>query len=205
MDEDEVMDARTAAALIERTRASTRSALQVRLWPMYLAWGVAWLAGLGAMWLSVRGQRPYHGPPAAAAALLAVLIVAAVVVTMVIVFRATRGIEGVSAVQGRMYGLSWPIGFAALFLIEGALGRHGARPEVLGIVGAAGPILVTALIYLVGAAIWRDWLMFALGGWLALVAAAGAWAGPAGVLLAEALAGGGGFLVAALIARQRRS
>ena len=41
--------------------------------------------------------------------------------------------------------------------------------------------------------------MFALGGWLALVCAAAAWTGPVTVLLVEAVAGGGGFLLTALL------
>ena len=126
MTEDETMDPRTAAALLEQTREHTRTALRVRLPQLYAAWGIAWLAGLGAMWLSVRGQHPYRGPTTASVAILAVLIVAAVVVTMVLVTRATSGIEGTSAVQGRIYGLSWPAGFAALFVIEGSLAQHGA-------------------------------------------------------------------------------
>lgn len=204
MPEDEMMDARGAAALMQQTHERTRNALIVRLPPVYAAWGVAWLAGLGAMWLSVRAQQPYRGPSAASAVLLGLLILAAIGVTMVIVTRATKGVGGASAVQGRIYGMSWPIGFAALFAIEGALSRYGARPEVMGVVGAAGPLLVTGLIYLVAAAMWLDWAMFALGAWLALVAAAGAWTGPVTVLLVEALAGGGGFLLMSVLLARRR-
>lgn len=205
MPEDNRMDARAAAALLQQTQEHARDELRIRLPPLYAAWGVAWLVGLGGMWLSVRGQRSYRGPAAGSVVLLAVLIAAAVVVTMVIVARATSGIEGPSALQRRIYGASWPIGFAALFAIEGALAQHGASGEVTGILGAAGPLLVTGLIYLLAAAIWLDRSMFALGAWLALAAAAGAWTGPVTVLLVEALAAGGGFLLAAaLLARRHR-
>jgi hypothetical protein len=205
LSDDETMDARTAAVLMRQTQQHAREALQVKLPPLYAAWGTAWLAGLGGMWLSVRGQQPYRGPGAVSVIILAVLILAAILVTMIIVTRATRGIEGASALQGRIYGLAWPIGFAALFTIEGALAQHGASAEVQGVLGAAGPLLVTGLIYLIAAAIWLDWSMFALGAWLALVAAAGAWAGPVTALLLDALAGGGGFLlVAAFLARRDR-
>ncbi len=206
MPEDETMDAGAAAALMQQTDERTRTALRVRLPPVYAAWGVAWLAGLGAMWLSVRGQQPYRGPSAASAVLLGLLILAAIAVTMVVVVRATKGVGGTSAVQGRIYGLSWPIGFAALFAIEGALSWYGASGKVLGILGAAGPVFVTGLIYVVASAMWLDWSMFGLGAWLALVAAAGAWTGPVTVLLVEALAGGGGFLLmSAWLARRSRA
>ena len=204
MPEDETMDARAAAVLMQETRARTREALQVRLPPMYAAWGVAWLAGIGVMWLSVRAQRPYRGPSAAAVGLLAALIVAAIVVSVVISARSARGVHGPSVLQRRIYGLSWPIGFASLFAIESSLAGHGASAAVMGIIGAAGPVLVTSLIYLVGAAMWLDRSMFALGAWLALVAAVGAATGPITVLLVEALAGGGGFLLAAAVVARRR-
>ena len=137
--------------------------------------------------------------------MLGVLELGAIIVTVLIVIRAATGVAGIARIQGRIYGLSWPVGFASLFAIEAALARHGASDEVMGVISAAGPILVTAVIYLVAAALWMEWSMFALGTWLAFVAAAGAWTGPATVLLVEAVAGGGGFLVAAaVVARWRR-
>jgi len=197
MPEDHALDPRVAAALIEQARDHARSELAIRQPRLYAAWGVAWLAGLGLMWLSVRGQHPYRGPAGWSVAVLAVLIVAAVAVTMITTTWATRGIGGASARQGIMYGLCWPAGFAALFIFEGALSHAGAGATVMGIAGAAGPLLVTGLIYVAAAAIWLDRTMFALGGWLLAVAAAAGWAGPVGALAVGALAGGGGFLAAA--------
>jgi hypothetical protein len=201
---DETMDVRAAAALIRETQQHTRDALQIETAPLYAAWGAAWLLGLGGMWLSVRGQDPYRGPTTASGIFLGVLLVAALIVTMIIVIRASKGVEGTSSLQGQIYGLSWPIGFAALFAIEGALAEQGASDEVMGLFAATGPILVTALIYLVASALWVDTTMFALGVWLALVAAVGAWTGPVTVLLVEALAGGGGFLLAAALVTWRQ-
>ena len=184
----------------------TQRSLTVRVPQLYAAWGIAWLIGIGAMWLSVLGQHPYAGPTAATAILLGVLLVAAIVVTMVYVGRATRGVSGRSAVQGRMFGLAWPIGYGAYYTMEAALAHDGAGAELAGLVGAAGPLLVTGMVYLVGAAIWRDWPMFAMGAWLAVVVAVGVWTGPVTVLLVDAVAGGGGFLVMAgyLVVRGRR-
>lgn len=195
----------TAAALLDRTRREVAGQLQISLPALYSAWGVAWFVGLGAMWLSVRGQSPYTGPPAWAAVLLAVLLILAAVVNTVVVARATRGVSGVSELQGRYYGWSWAIGFIMLFSIEGALAHRGASAEVMGMVGAGGPLLVTSLLYLSGAAIWRQPSMLLLGAWLALVVSAGIWTGPVTMLLVSALAGGGAFLVAALLTRRRAS
>jgi hypothetical protein len=196
---DARLDARAAARLIRETRHHAEDTLAIKLPRMYAAWGVAWLIGLGAMWLSVRGQHPYTGPSGAAEAVLGGLLALALVVTMAAIGQATRGVGGSSARQGTLYGLSWPAGMAAVFIIVGALGHAGASPRVLGVAYAAGPLLVTGLIYVTGSAIWLDRVMFWTGLWLLTITAAGAWTGPAGLLLTGALAGGGGFLAAAAL------
>jgi hypothetical protein len=166
--------------------------------------GVAWLGGLGAMWLSVRDQQPYREPSGLSSAVLGVLTSLALTVTITMVIRASRGIGGVTPLQGRMYGVAWLLGFSAVFVIDAALASHGASHAVQGIAYATAPVVVTALIYLVGAAVWLDISMFILGVWLAAAAAVGAWTGPVSVLGIEALAGGGGFLLAAVLVLRRR-
>jgi hypothetical protein len=201
---DEAMDAPAAARLIRQTQDRAQRELRVGVRPVYAAWGVAWLAGLLVMWMSVRNQHPYRGPSASAGITLGILIAAAIAVTMVIVIRAGAGIGGGSALQGRLYGLSWLVGFAALFAIERSLARHGAGPQVQTVLDATGPLLVVSIIYLVAAAMWLDKSMFALGVWLALVSAVAAQAGPVTALLLEAVAAGAGFFTAALLARPYR-
>jgi hypothetical protein len=204
--EDGTLDPREAAELVRQSADHARSRLMVNQPLIYGAWGVAWLVGCGTMWLSVLGQQPFRGAPGWAAAVLGTGIGLAAVVTGIATVRASSGVGGVSARQGMMFGLAWPAGFAALFLILGAAAHLGAGPSAIGVLGAAGPLLVTGLIYLVGAALWLDPVMFWLGAWALLVAAGGAWAGPAGALLTDAVAGGGGFLVAAaLVAWRNRS
>src|SRR5262249_10470863 len=127
----------------------------------------------------------------------------AVVVTAIATVRASSGIGGVSARQGMMFGLAWPAGFAALFIIIGAVAHFGASAKVMGVLGAAGPLLVVGLIYMVGAGVWLGWVLFWLGVWVLVVAAAGAWTGPVGVLFTDAVAGGGGFLAAAALVAWR--
>lgn len=197
MTDDDGLDPRGAAELIARTAEHTRRSLSVRLPVVYTAWGAAWLVGLGGMWLSVRGQDPYRGPDALSATILGVLLVGAVAVTMITVSRGTRGVRGNSQIQGTIFGLSWPIGYAALFALIGAVGRRGASDQVMGLLGSSGPLLITGVIFVLGAAIWLDRSMVAVGCWLALVAGMGAFTGPVTVLLIDAIAGGGGFLAAA--------
>lgn len=194
---EEDFDSRAAAALIRHTTDTARRALDVQAPRLYASWGVAWLIGLGAMWLSVRGQARFHGPSAGSAILLGVLLLGALVVTVVTIVRATHGVHGQSELQGRIYGLAWPVGYAAWYTLQGALANQGADGRVLGLVGATGPLLVTSLIFLLGGAIWLDRPMATVGVWLAVVSAAGVWTGPVTVLLVNAVAGGGGFLAMA--------
>jgi hypothetical protein len=206
MADDDLLDTRQAAELLQRSADHARARLMVNQPLIYGAWGLAWLIGCGAMWLSVLGQHPFAGAAGWASAVLGAGIFLGIVATAIATGRASRGVGGVSARQAMMYGLSWPVGFAALFTLIGAVGHFGASPTVMGVLGAAGPLVVVGLIYMVAAGMWLDWVMFWLGGWELLVAAIGAWTGPVGVLLMDAVAGGGGFLVAAaLVAWRNRS
>ncbi len=206
MAEDDLLDTRQAAELLRRSADHARQRLMVNQPLIYGAWGVAWLIGCGAMWLSVLGQHPFRGAAGWASAVLGTGIALAIVATAITTGRAGRGVGGVSARQGMMFGLSWPVGFAALFSLIGAVAHFGASPSVMGVLGAAGPLVVVGLIYMVAAGMWLDRIMFWLGAWELLVAAVGAWTGPVGVLLMDAVAGGGGFLAAsALVAWRNRS
>jgi hypothetical protein len=206
MAEDDLLDTRQAAELLRRSADHARQRLMVNQPLIYGAWGVAWLIGCGAMWLSVLGQHPFRGAAGWASAVLGTGIALAIVATAITTGRAGRGVGGVSARQGMMFGLSWPVGFAALFSLIGAVAHFGASPSVMGVLGAVGPLVVVGLIYMVAAGMWLDRIMFWLGAWELLVAAVGAWTGPVGVLLMDAVAGGGGFLAAsALVAWRNRS
>ena len=56
------MDARGAAVIMQQARERAGSELRVRRPLLFVTWGLVLLIGYGAMWLSVRGQRPYHAP-----------------------------------------------------------------------------------------------------------------------------------------------
>jgi 4-hydroxybenzoate polyprenyltransferase len=56
------MDARNAMVIVRDAQQRARRELRVRRPVLFLIWGLVVLVGYGAMWLSVRGQQPYHGP-----------------------------------------------------------------------------------------------------------------------------------------------
>ena len=159
-------------------------------------WGVAWLVGYGALWLTAFDS----GTPSVLAAAIAIGGgIAAVAVTIVHTTHRTRGIAGASARQGLLYGLAWPIGFVAQTMIVAGLGQAGAANEVTALAANAIAALVVGLLYIAGGMMLDLTSMYVIGGWMALTGAAAALAGVPGSYLVMALAGGGGMLVGALV------
>jgi hypothetical protein len=197
-EEETEMDIQRASAVLREARERARRALVVRRPVLLLVWGAAWLAADGVIWLSVRGQRPYSGPTPAALATLTGVIAAATVFTVIYVGRAGSGVGGLSVVQRRILLLAYLGGYVALFTLEAAIDHAGASRAVLGVYGAAAPILLVALIIAASAAVFLDWSLFGLGIWLLAVAAGSGFAGPVTVWAVSALAGGGALLVMAV-------
>ena len=105
-----------------------------------------------------------------------------------------------SARVGAMYGWAWVISFAFASVIFGAVDAAGAPPLVMSIITNAVSVLIVAALYLAGGALWQEWRMFALGVWFAVVGATATIVAPPNGYLVQAIAGGGGFLLAALAA-----
>ncbi|WP_315097310.1 hypothetical protein [uncultured Cellulomonas sp.] len=197
--DDDAPDPADALAIIaaQRARAEDTRPSSTRIFAL---WGVAWLVGYGALWLTARDD----GSPTLLAVLVAIgLGVVALVLTIVHVLHRTRGISGAGARQGALYGWAWPIGFVAQSLIVGGLGRAGASDEVTGLAANAIAALVVGLLYLAGGLLWEDTPMYVIGGWMALVGAVAAVSGLPGSYLVMSLAGGGGMLALGLVSRLR--
>jgi hypothetical protein len=168
---------------------------------LFVTWGLVVLAGYGVMWLSVRGQHPFHGPAAPAIVTAAGLVLTAAVFTAWATDRATRGIGGRSLLQRGTFVLALAAGGSTLGNFTRAVAHAGAGPPLVALIGAAAPLLVVGLVFVASCAIYGslDWPRLALGLWLLAVAAGGAWAGPVTNLAVYALAGGGGILLMAII------
>jgi hypothetical protein len=201
-DEGTGMDARGAAVILQEAGECARRELCVRRPVLFASGGLALLLGYGAIWLSVRGQRPYHGPTPAAALVLVLLLGAAGVITASVIEQAAEGVSGLSALRRRIYLLSLATGYAGVITMEAALDHAGAsRPVVFGVFAAAAPILVTGAIYIANSAASLDWPMCGLGAWLVVVAVSSAFAGPVAAWAVASLAGGSGYLAVAAIQR----
>ena len=199
------MDIHEAAAIMQDTTERARRALIVRRPVVFAVWGVAWLVADGAIWLSVRGQHPYIGPTPASLVALTIVAAAAAAITAVLVGRAGSGVGGWTVLQRRIFLLSYLGGYIALFTLEAAIDHAGASRAVLGVYGAAAPILLVAVVIAASSALNLDWSVFGLGIWLLAVAAGSGFAGPVGVWAVSALAGGAALLLMAASGLRRRS
>jgi hypothetical protein len=92
-DDGTTMDLHSAATIANETRERAKRQLTVSGSAVFASGGMVVLVGYGAIWLSVRHQRPYDGPTGPAIALLLVLVVAAVIVTASAVDRAASGVS----------------------------------------------------------------------------------------------------------------
>jgi hypothetical protein len=195
------MDAQDAAVIMQQARERAGSELRIRRPVLFVTWGLAVLIGYGAMWLSVRGQHPYHGPAWPTLLLAFLLLLAALIVTAQIVDWAASGVGGRSEVQRGIFVLALVAGYAALLIEKIALVGTGVSRPIQAVLGVTAPMLVAGLVFVATSAITTglNWPRLVLGIWLLAVAAGASWAGPVGVLAVCALAGGGGVLLMAAI------
>lgn len=184
-------------ARIEEDRQRTRAAIEPDPRLIYGAWGSAWLLGFLVLWSST-GAGPLALATIPAAIVFTLCMGAAIVFTAVHTARRVAGVRGASSRVGAMYGWAWALSFAGLAMVMTGAARSGMS-EATGAVlwtGASG--LLVGTLYLAGGALWQDRVQYGLGLWVLATSAASAVVGYPTVYLVMALAGGGGFLIAAL-------
>jgi hypothetical protein len=191
-------DAASALGIIQAQRAAVRDAAAPDSRLILLAWGLAWLVGNLALFWTARG--PAASTPAGwAFAVYFTLLGLAAAFTITHVVRRSSGVVGPSGLAGAMFGWAWTTGFLGVFLIMRGLERAGAGDEIIHLGWIALSCLLVGVLYLAGGAMWHSKVMYALGMWIVLVGGTSTLAGLPGSYLVMALAGGGGFLVGALV------
>lgn len=203
-DPEAPLDAAASLALVADQQRALRRLVEPDNRLLFAVWGLAWLLGYALLWWS--SDRTGASPGGLAFAGFAALLVAAVVVTMVHTISRSRVVSGPSATAGAMYGWAWTISFVAVYLVMSGLERAGLAGEPLHLAWNALPCLIVGLLYLGGGAMWQARGLYVLGVWILLVAGAATVVGLPGTYLVMAGAGGGGFLVMAVVehARNRR-
>lgn len=200
---DAPFDPAESLAIIDAQRNLTRDRSEPDPRVLFGVWGVAWLAGYLCLYVTAKDSAG-HNPSGWAFAVFAALLALAIVATIVHVIMRTRGVQGVSARSGAMYGWSWSVGFVGIYLIIAGVERAGASQEVLSLLWNALPILLVGLLYLAGGALWQTNVMFALGVWFILLAGLATIIGLPTVYLVMAAGGGGGMLLGAVVVQLSR-
>src|SRR5215471_6497980 len=135
--ETAAMDAQGAAAIMRQARERAGSELRIRRPVLFVTWGLAVLIGYGAMWLSVRGQHPFHGPAWPTLLLALLLLAIAAIITAQVVDRAASGVGGRSEVH------------RGIWLLAVAAGGSWAGPvtvlAVCALAGGGGVLLMAAI------------------------------------------------------------
>ena len=194
-------DPRQAAALLDQTTQQARRKLEPSPPWLLVTRGVAVLAALGAIWLSVRGQHPYKGPTAADIPVLVAFIVVNFAATVAVRERALTGVRGRSRLRPAEITVA-VVAWAAVVVIMVALAAAGVSYSLY----PTTVLIIPGLAWAAVMAARADWGNCATGLGVAAVGVAGLFAGPAG---AWAVAGAGLCAVllarAATIARRQRA
>ena len=202
MSPDAPLDPRAALDTISDQQATLRQRTFIRSSPLLTAWGLAWLTGYGAGWLSIR---PDYTMPALLWPFYFGCFAAAGAYTSGYILRRARGVRGDSSRAGVRYGAAWAGGFMLGLVI---MSRAGAFLTALGtpeaaemgmVLSNAVPCLIIGLLFMACSAIWDEPVMAWVGGWFLAVTTVATFVGGTGLWAIMALAGGGGTLIAAAI------
>ena len=194
--EQQPLGLQAALAIVEDAERSTRRQLNGNTALIYLLWGLAWIAGYGALEGSRRGWLPLD--PDSALIVLAAALLVATVTTVVLSMRSALGIRGHSAFQGGMHGASWVMGFLIMAILSMSIGRAVDDFWLRGMLINSTAVLIVGLLYVAGGTTFNDRRQCYLGLWLMGVTAAALLSGPDHFLAVYLYLGAGGMLAGSL-------
>lgn len=195
--DDDLRSAGESLTLIESQRLEAQRQLEPNVALFFGPWGLAYLLGFGAIFLTYPTAVPVRLTAGVAAVITAVLFLSAVVTTAVTGARAGRGLRGPSQAAGAMYGWSWTLGFGALTAVNLGVTRLGLPDEAVTLLWSGSSLLLVGVLYLGGGALFQDRFQYGLGVWMLASGAGSVFAGVPGNFAVVSLAGGGGLLLAA--------
>jgi hypothetical protein len=187
--------------LIEQGRAAAVQRLQPDPRFIFWPWALSWMISFTLFFLRFGpdGRVFVDLPNWLPGVTLAVTLVAAALVSGITGARAYSQVTGDSNIRGAMYGWTWFLAYIAMGVILGRVSQH-LPPDTSGLLWSASAIGVTGVLHAAGGAVWLDRNLFALGAWIIVTNLAGVVAGPGWHSLVTVVAGGGGLLVAGLVA-----
>lgn len=144
-DEDDELDPRDAARIIEQTAIQARRQFETASPLAALLGAGVFLFGYGAVWFSMRDQHVYAGPAGWSIALLYGLIAVAAVVGGRVSRRATTGVSGRARRQIRVQSAAVVAAGLGAETVEGALRHLGVSFKIVyGVFGPTVPLIALA-------------------------------------------------------------
>lgn len=201
------MDPQEQLRLIDEQQARVQRAIEPSVAGILAVWGAAWFVGYLTLHLT---RTPFGGPTWAWVVFGGVLVLAGVYTAATLV-RSQAGMRGPTRTEGTLYGFAWSIAFVAIFVLAGRIAdltlaaglSEPQRHEIQTVLMNFLVCLVIGVIYMVGNALWRSPVEWALGAWIVVVAVVASLVPIQWLYLIMAVAGGGGFLVGAVLVRAR--
>lgn len=182
------LDPQDAAALLRDT--TRRARRQLEPFPPLMSAvraGIA-LATYGTIWLTVRGQHPYHGPTSLDIPIVLALAAVNLGAAIVLARRAYAGVSGKSKLQPveiLIMALVW----IGVFVVMAALPGAGVSREVwFGQYMVAAPLIAAGLAWAGIMAVRANWLSAGPALAAAAIGAASVFGGPVGAWAIAALA-----------------
>ncbi|NUO99033.1 MAG: transporter [Nonomuraea sp.] len=203
VDDDHAPTPEETLRLIEQQRTATVRRLHGDPLLIYVPWGVAWLLGFMALFLHHGlGGVPYV--PITLTQALAVLFAGMSLAGAIAIFGFARmgEVRGESSAKGMMYGFTWMVAMLSMTMIAVRLSPSLSETES-GLLWGGGFMLMVAVLYMVGGAVWMHWPMFFVGAWTAAVNGLGFLLGVGWHALLTSVLVGGGFIAAGLWLRRR--
>ncbi|MEV0587624.1 hypothetical protein [Nonomuraea sp. NPDC050310] len=204
MEDEARMTPEESLSLIRQQEAATIHRLVPNPLFTYTPWGVSWLVGYGLFFLSygLDGTPILPIPWGWALAVLLALQLLAFGVMFYGMTRSSLRVKGRSARKSAMFGMAWGISYPTAMA---AASRFGPLlpPAEIGLFYTCLTLVLVAVLYMAGSAVWGDQRMFFLGAWTAVVVSVGAIAGPGIAWLLFSLLLGGAFITIGVLGRHR--
>jgi hypothetical protein len=186
--EESRMDTREAARLLAKTQADARRLLDFRAPWVSLAAAVVALAGFGIVWLNVRHQHPFTGPSPVSLVVFYALIAFRIATVIYAYARARTGISGRSVEVQRNEAAAMGAALLLCYVLLIAIATNAHHSEgFYWSLFLTGTLIGLAAIWAVRSAIHKHSRQVVLAVAVALIAGAGAAAGPRDMWLINGL------------------
>jgi hypothetical protein len=175
-------DPQQAAALLNQTTQQARRRLQPSPPWLLATRAVLVLAALGAVWLTVRGQHPYHGPTGKDIPVLIAFVVINFAATVGVREHALAGVRGSSRFRPAeiaILTLAWVADIVLIVVLATAGSDLAKYPTTV--------LILPGLAWAGVCAVRANWPSFGTGVAVTVVGVAGAFAGPVGAWLVGAV------------------